>query len=37
MYMAYRWAVIVDCAPKVADLFLYWYEHDYISKAATMH
>ena len=24
-----------DCAPKVADLFLYWYEHDYISKAVT--
>ena len=21
-----------DCAPQVADLFLYWYEHDYISK-----
>ena len=21
-----------DCAPKVADLFLYWYEHDYISE-----
>ena len=20
-----------DCAPQVADLFLYWYEHDYIS------
>ena len=24
-----------DCAPKVADLILYWYEHDYISKAVT--
>ena len=24
-----------DCAPKFADLFLYWYEHDYISKAVT--
>ena len=22
-----------DYAPKVADLFFYWYEHDYISKA----
>ncbi len=22
-----------DCAPKVADLFLYWYEHNYISRA----
>ena len=21
-----------DCAPQVADLFLYWYEHDYVSK-----
>jgi hypothetical protein len=21
-----------DCAPQVADLFLYWYEHSYISK-----
>jgi hypothetical protein len=20
-----------DCAPQVADLFLYWYEHDYVS------
>ena len=20
-----------DCAPQIADLFLYWYEHDYIS------
>ena len=24
-----------DCAPKVADLFLYCYEHDYITKAVT--
>ena len=23
---------LCDCAPKVADLFLHWYEHDYISK-----
>ena len=22
-----------DCAPKIADLFLYWYEHNYISEA----
>ena len=22
-----------DCAPKTADLFLYWYEHNYISEA----
>ena len=22
-----------DCAPKVADMFLYWYEHDYICRA----
>ena len=21
-----------DCAPQVADLFLFWYEHDYISR-----
>ena len=21
-----------DCALKVADLFVYWYEHDFISK-----
>ena len=20
-----------DCAPQVADLILYWYEHDYIA------
>ena len=24
-----------DCAPQVADLFLYWYEHDYISRGVT--
>ena len=22
-----------DCAPKIADLFLHWYEHNYISEA----
>ena len=22
-----------DCAPKVADLFLYWYEHSYTAKS----
>ena len=21
-----------DCAPQVADLFLFWYEHDFVSK-----
>ena len=24
-----------DCAPQVADLFLFWYEHDYISRGVT--
>ena len=24
-----------DCAPQVADLFLYWYENDYISRGVT--
>ena len=24
-----------DCAPQVADIFLYWYEHDYISRGVT--
>ena len=24
-----------DCAPQVADLFLFWYEHDYISRMVT--
>ena len=26
-----------DCAPKTADLFLYWYEHNYISEAVDNH
>ena len=26
-----------DCAPQVADLFLYWCEHDYISRGVTDH
>ena len=26
-----------DCAPQVADLFLYWYEHDYIFRGVTDH
>ena len=24
-----------DCAPQVAELFFYWYEHDYISRGVT--
>ena len=24
-----------DCAPQVADLLLYWYEHDEISRVVT--